>query len=253
LVRRKARERSGLFVAEGIRTVEALLASPLRITGAVTCDLLERTHRGVALAAALADRGVSIERVSERDFQSASDTEHPQGVLAIAAQPDVNLASIGDAAGAGPARLLVLDGIQDPGNVGTLLRTAAALGCAASIALPGTVDVWNAKVVRSAAGMHFRHPTVHTTGEALVPFLRERGIVLWGTDAAGTPVDALVPAAPARLALAVGNEGAGLSDGLRAACERLVALPMAPDTESLNVAIAAGIALFALRPAGMHT
>lgn len=245
-MRRKARERSGLFVAEGIRTVEALLASPLRITGALTCDLLERTHRGEALAAALAGRGVGIERVSERDFLTASDTEHPQGVLAIAEQPDFNLSSVLSSTGAGPVRLLVLDGIQDPGNVGTLLRTAAALGCAASIALPGTVDVWNAKVVRSAAGMHFRHPTVHSTGEALAPFLREHAIVLWGADAAGTSIDELV--APPRLALAVGNEGAGLSAELRAVCDRTVALPMAPGTESLNVAIAAGIALFALRP-----
>lgn len=251
LMRRKARERNGLFVAEGIRAVEELLASPLRITGALAChELLERTHRGVALAAALAGRGIGVERVNERDFLSASDTEHPQGVLAVAEQPVFNLASIAESAGAGtgPARLLVLDGIQDPGNVGTLLRTAAALGCAASIALPGTVDVWNAKVVRSAAGMQFRHPTTSTTGEALAPFLREHGIVLWGADATGTSIDELAREAPARLALAVGNEGAGLSEAVRAACDRTVSLPMVPGAESLNVAVAAGIAIFALRP-----
>ena len=251
-MRRKARERNGLFVAEGIRTVEGLLASPLRITGALACELLERTHRGVALAAALAARGIDVERVSERDFLSASDTEHPQGVLAIAEQPTHNLASVGESAGTDgasqPVRVLVLDGIQDPGNVGTLLRTAAALGCAASSALPGTVDVWNAKVVRSAAGMQFRHPTVTTTGEELAPFLRARAIVLWGADATGRSVDALGAPVPPRLALAVGNEGAGISEVLRASCARMVSLPMAPGAESLNVAVAAGIALFALRP-----
>ena len=244
-MRRKARERSGLFVAEGIRTVESLLDSPLRITGALTCDLLGRTNRGEALAAALHARGIAVERVSDRDFLSASDTEHPQGVLAIAEQPTTNLQAVVDGAGAAPLRLLVLDGIQDPGNVGTLLRTAAALGCVATVALPGTVDPWNAKAVRSAAGMQFRHPTVDGTVDELAPFLRARGIVLWGADATGTPVDDVEP--PTRLALAVGNEGNGLSASVREACERLVAMPMAPHTESLNVAVAGGILLYALR------
>ncbi len=244
LTRRKAREKSGLFVAEGIRTVEELLASPLRITGALTCDLLDRTPRGAVLAAALHGRDVDVVRVSEREFLSATDTENPQGVLAIAEQPLHTLASA-VVATAG-LRILVLDGIQDPGNVGTLLRTAAALGAAVTVALPGTADIWNAKVVRSAVGMQFRHPTVLCTAEELGTFLRAHGIVLWGADASGTSVDDVT--APAALALAVGNEGAGLTPSVRSACASLVALPMAPGAESLNVAVAAGIALFALRP-----
>ena len=118
------------------------------------------------------------------------------------------------------------------------------------MALPGTVDLWNAKVVRSAVGMQFRRPTINSTGSALWPFLRERGIVLWGADATGTAVDELrrLRTPPHRLALVVGNEGARLSDDVREACEALVSLPMAPDSESLNVAVAAGVLLFALRP-----
>ncbi len=243
LTRRKARERSGLFVAEGIRTVEELLASSLRISGALTCDLLDRTPRGAALAAQLHGRGVDVVRVSEREFLSASDTEHPQGVLAVAEQPRESLDALTLPA---PARLLVLDGIQDPGNVGTLLRTAAALGVTATLVLPGTADPWNAKVVRSAVGIQFRHRTIGCTEEALAAFLGAHAVPLWGTAATGRPVDALEP--PARLALAVGNEGAGLKASLRDACAELVALPMAPDVESLNVAVAAGIALYALRP-----
>jgi TrmH family RNA methyltransferase len=245
LTRRKAREKSGLFVAEGIRTVEELLASPLRITGALTCDLLDRTPRGAVLAAALHGRDVDVVRVSEREFLSATDTENPQGVLAIAEQPVHTLASAAVPSVVGDLRILVLDGIQDPGNVGTLLRTAAALGAAATVALPGTADIWNAKVVRSAVGMQFRHPTVLCTAEALGTFLRAHGIVLWGADASGTSVDDV--RAPAALALAVGNEGAGLTPAVRSACASLVALPMARGAESLNVAVAAGIALFALR------
>ena len=243
LTRRKARERNGLFVAEGIRTVEELLASPLRITGALTCDLLDRTPRGAVLGAQLHARGLEVVRVSEREFRSASDTENPQGVLAIAEQPVPTLPSLALPA---VARLLVLDGIQDPGNVGTLLRTAAALGVYATLVLPGTVDPWNAKVVRSAVGIQFRHPTLGCTDDELLAFLGAQGVPLWGADAGGRPIDGL--SALPRLALAVGNEGAGLKPWLRDACAGLVALPMTPGVESLNVAVAAGIALFALRP-----
>jgi tRNA G18 (ribose-2'-O)-methylase SpoU len=100
--------------------------------------------------------------------------------------------------------------------------------------------------------MQFRHPTVSTTGEELAPFLRAHEIVLWGADATGRSVDGLGASVPRRLALAVGNEGAGLSAALRESCAALVALPMAEDAESLNVAVAAGIALFALRPNPPH-
>ncbi len=243
LTRRKARERSGRFVAEGVRTVEALLASPVRIVGALTCDLLDRTPRGAALAAQLHARDVDVLRVSEREFLSACDTEQPQGILAVAEQPTWRLDAL--ALGA-TARLLVLDGLQDPGNVGTLLRTAAALGVDATCVLPGTVDVWNAKVVRAAVGIQFGHPTIECTLEALAAFLRAHAIPLWGADLGGTSIETLTP--PARLALVVGNEGAGLAPTVRAACAERVTLPMAPGAESLNVAVAAGIALFTLRP-----
>jgi len=243
LTRRKARERSGLFVAEGIRTVEELLASSLQVSGALTCDLLDRTPRGAALAAQLHGRGVDVVRVSEREFLSASDTEHPQGVLAIAEQPKDALEALVLPA---TARLLVLDGVQDPGNVGTLLRTAAALGVTATLVLPGTVDPWNAKVVRSAVGVQFRHRTIDCTEEALFAFLARHEVPLWGAAASGRSIDEVVP--PARLALVMGNEGAGLKASVRDACDGLVALPMSPGVESLNVAVAAGIALFALRP-----
>ena len=243
LTRRKARDRSGLFVAEGIRTVEELLASTLPIQGALTCDLIDRTPRGAALVAQLHARDIDVTRVSEREFLSASDTEHPQGILAVATQPTDTLEGLALPA---TARLLVLDGVQDPGNVGTLLRTAAALGVTATVVLPGTADPWNAKVVRSAVGIQFRHRTVGSTEDDLIGWLRAHEVPLWGAALEGRPIDAVAP--PARLALAVGNEGAGLKPSVRDACAGLVALPMAPGVESLNVAVAAGIALYALRP-----
>lgn len=244
LKRRKARERQGLFVAEGLRTVEALLASPLRVRGVLVSDQLERTPRGAELLAAINTRGVEVVRVSDVDFESAADTEQPQGVLAVAEQPQRPLDALTLADG---ARLLVLDGIQDPGNVGTLLRSAAALGAPATIVLPGTVDPWNAKVVRSAVGHQFRHPPILATVAELRAFLAAQGCALWGASADGAPLGQ-VPV-PARLAVAVGNEGSGLSAELRDACHEMVSIPMAADAESLNVAVAAGILLHVLRPA----
>jgi TrmH family RNA methyltransferase len=142
--------------------------------------------------------------------------------------------------------MLVLDGIQDPGNAGTLIRTAAGLGATATVALPGTVDLWNAKVVRSAMGAHFRHPALHCTWDELWLFLSQTGVSLWGADARGTPVEETRP--QRRLALAVGNEGAGLTPHVRDATHMLVSLPLADAVESLNVAVAAGILLYHLRP-----
>jgi TrmH family RNA methyltransferase len=247
LRRRKARERQGLFVVEGVRAVEELLRSSLRVEGVLVAPGLADAPRGAALREQLEARGAPMLDVSARDFASAADTETPQGVLAIAAAPALSL----DALVVPPAaRLLVLDGVQDPGNAGTLLRTAAALGALATLALPGTVDLWNAKVVRSAMGAQFHHPSLACTWEELDRFRSVHRVALWAADMGGAPLAVAVAAEegpPARLALAVGNEGNGLSAAARARAERLVSLPIAPAVESLNVAVAAGILLYELR------
>ncbi|HEX5830798.1 MAG TPA: RNA methyltransferase [Gemmatimonadaceae bacterium] len=242
LRRRRARERQGLFVAEGVRTVEELLASPLRVRGLLTTSDLEDTERGRRLLEEAARRGVERLQVTEADFRSAAETESPQGVLAVGVAPAVTLSALRLPA---TARVLVLDAVQDPGNVGTILRTAAALGVAATVALPGTVDVWNAKVVRSAMGALFRHPVIPSTTEQLAGWLAEQAVPLWGADARGEPLDGVE--APARVAIAVGNEGAGLTPPVRAIAARLVSLPIASEVESLNVAVATGILLYVLR------
>jgi TrmH family RNA methyltransferase len=194
------------------------------------------------LAAQCLGRDLEVLRVSEREFLSASDTDQPQGILAIAEVPSRSLETLAVPA---DARLLVLDGVQDPGNVGTLLRTASALGCSATLALPGTVDPWNAKVVRSAVGMQFTHPTLTCSEEELDKFLARHGVALWGAAANGITLGA--SPAPRRLAIAMGNEGAGLKPSVRERCDALVAISMVPGAESLNVAVAAGILLHALR------
>jgi RNA methyltransferase, TrmH family len=238
--RRKARERSGRFVAEGVRAVEDLVRSPIRIRGALVSPSLEQAPRGPGLRTALVERGVEVAEVDEREFASAAETESPQGILVVADIPERTLDAIVLPA---RARVLVLDGIQDPGNVGTIVRTAAAFGATATVALPGTVDLWNAKVVRSAMGALFVHHALAASWESLAEFLTVHEMPLWAADASGPPLSA---PAPRHLALAVGNEGAGLSTPVRQRSERLVSIPV-DGVESLNVAVAAGILLYALR------
>jgi TrmH family RNA methyltransferase len=247
LRRRHARERHGLFVAEGVRAVEDLLRSPLALRGVLVASPPLPNGRAATLLTAVHERGIPLQEVSADEFASASDTDTPQGILAIAEVPRLTFASLPSTES---FRLVVLDAIQDPGNVGTILRTAAALGAAATVALPGTVDLWNAKVVRSSMGAHFHHPAFACTWSELMTFLADRETTLWGADADGEALDSILEkrsAVPRRLALAVGNEGSGLSAQTRDRADKLVALPIGTAVESLNVAVATGIILYELR------
>jgi RNA methyltransferase, TrmH family len=222
--------------------VEELLRSSLGVRGVLVAPQLIDAPRGSELARALRARQLEVAEVGPHEFASAAETESPQGVLAIAEKPRLTLDQV---VVREPFRLLVLDAVQDPGNVGTILRTAAALGVSATAALPGTVDLWNAKVVRSAMGAHFHHPTVSTGWDQIVAFCASHGISVWAADAAGAQLDA-VPR-PARLALVVGNEGSGISEAARRHADRIVAIPVSTPVESLNVAVATGILLYELR------
>ncbi len=244
LQRRKARERHQRFVAEGVRTVETLLESSLDVVGVLATAALAADARGATLLAAAERRGIPVHELSDKDLESAADTESPQGVIAVAAMPTRTLDTPPTT-----ARFLVLDALQDPGNVGTVIRTAAALGVTATLALPGTVDLWNAKVVRSTMGALFLHPAMPATWEAVCAYLDAHVIPLWVADTDGEPLDGRESqVVPERLALAVSNEGAGLSSHVAERAARRVAIRMAPEAESLNVAVAAGILLHALRP-----
>ena len=246
LQRRNARERHGLFVAEGVRAVEGLLHSNLHVRGALAVSIASDRER--TLMATMRERGIPIQEVTAAEFASAADTDTPQGILAIAEVPKYVLLPPSPSEA---YRLVVLDALQDPGNVGTIIRTAVALGAAAIAALPGTVDLWNAKVVRSSMGAHFDHPAVASTWEGLTSFLAEHDIALWAADTTGEPLGDVVPrrgAVPSRLAIVVGNEGGGLSTEARRRADKLVALEIADKVESLNVAVATGIMLYELRP-----
>jgi TrmH family RNA methyltransferase len=171
---RRNREESGLFLVEGIRVVEELAASPVVIETVVFAPSLEDTQRGRQLHHQLSAR-VPVLATTEAGLRQLAETETPQGIMAVARIPRHALPSILPQG----ALLAVLDGVQDPGNVGTLVRSADAFGVAAVIALPGTVDFWNGKTVRAAAGACFRVPLVHCT----LPELAVgggSGVTLWG-------------------------------------------------------------------------
>lgn len=243
LKRRKARERQTRFVAEGVRAVEELVRSPLHAVGALISPALGSTERGAELQAAIHATGVAVLEVSDSDFASAASTDSPQGVLMVADIPERDVMQVSF----GPRpRVLVLDAIQDPGNVGTLVRTAAALGVDVTLAMPETVDLWNAKVVRSAMGALFRHSVLACTWQEFDSVRVAHRLSCWAADASGEPVDRVKDAQS--IALVVGNEGAGISADAQRRADKRVAIPIAADVESLNVAVAAGILLYQLRP-----
>jgi TrmH family RNA methyltransferase len=246
LQRRKARGRRGLAVLEGVRLVEEALAAGLEFKGALVSPELARTTRGQALAAELASHAIAVEEIGSRVFGELAGTDTPQGILAIV-QPRVwALAELkGGGGGGGP--LLVVDGVQDPGNVGTLIRTAHALGASASVLLRGSADPMNPKALRAAMGATFRHPVVQLDDGPFIAWAREHGLVLWATAADGVPIARALDARASNkelIAVIVGNEGAGIRPQLNAIAAQRVAIPLAHGAESLNVAVAAGILLY---------
>lgn len=234
LGRRKGRQEHGLFLVEGPRLLPELLASPLEpvLVACVPGSLPGRED----LRDLARDRGAEWVEASESELDRLADTETPQGVLAAARIPRRG-AEVLDA-----SSLLAFDGVQDPGNLGTLLRTAEALGVEGAVSLPGTVDTWNPKVIRAAAGSAFRLPVLSMEREEALEAFRRRGVRIWAADVEGVAVDRW-ETPPARLALVLGNEGSGVSGEFLRACDRRVRIAVSGRVESLNVAVAGALLL----------
>ena len=224
------------MVAEGRRLVMDALEAGVTVKALLVAE--DSTVALESVLQAATRRGVSIESAPRRAFNELADTETPSGVLAVVEWRPKTLA---DLALEPHATLLVLDAVQDPGNVGGMIRTAYALGAAATVALDGTADPGGHKVLRAAMGAAFRHPVVEARWADFAAFAGANGLEIWAACQGGEPP---AQVRPDRLALVVGNEGAGLRAEVLAAAARRVGVPMQPGAESLNAATAAAILLY---------
>jgi len=224
--------------------VEEALAAGLPFQGALVAPDLARTARGVELVAELERHAIPVEEIGARTFAQLAETETPQGIMAVI---EPRRWAVAEFAPRPEAVALVIDGVQDPGNVGTLIRTAHALGAAGTLVLRGTADPTSPKALRAAMGATFRHPVVSLDDVAFIAWARKHAVTLWAAAADGTPLHRALGTGSGNggpIAVIVGNEGAGIRPQLNAVAAQRVAIPLAQGAESLNVAVAAGILLY---------
>jgi TrmH family RNA methyltransferase len=239
LHRRRGRERRALSLAEGVRLLEEALDAGITPRGAAVAPALEGTPRGVALKQRLTALQVPLEAVDDLELAKLADTEHPQGIVAVIEPPVWELGQLPIDRG---SVFMVLDGVQDPGNVGAVARTALGLGASGMIALSGTADVASPKALRGSMGALYRLPHTQATPEGFLEWATAANIELWNTTMDGAPVSTVRRSGP--IALLLGNEGAGVRPELAARARQSVSVPLRHGVESLNVAVAAGILLY---------
>ena len=237
LKQKKYRTQNGLYLAEGLRTEEEAVAYKAVETLFYVATDDERTMRLLEDAAA---QNIKLVCVSENVMKKIADTETPQGIIAVCKmrQPKLeNLLASGK-------MLLVLDRVGDPGNIGTMLRTADAAGIGGLVLLKGCADIYAPKTVRSSMGSLFHIPVLSGVSEQeFVSAAKKAGYDLLVTCLDGA--DNLYKAdLSGRIAFVMGNEAGGVSESLLAQADKRVYIPMAGRAESLNVAMAAGIVMF---------
>jgi TrmH family RNA methyltransferase len=232
-----ARLSGGLVAIEGENLLREALDSGLPLK---TIFLSERVAPPAWLP-----RGVELLVLAEEVFASAVDTQHPQGIAALLVPPVWKIESALPA-NDNAALLLVAAGLQDPGNLGTLIRSAEAFGATAVLTTAGTVSEWNQKAVRASAGSVFRVPVVAITAEELIA-LKSRGVRLLAAVAPNADSGS-ESAADAGLtnacALMIGNEGAGLGEEWLALADARISIPTPGRVESLNAAVAGSLLLY---------
>ena len=226
---RSYRRERGEYIGDGTKLLEEAVKWDAQITTVVYT-------RGTALPP-LKDT-VRVVEVPEDLMRSISPMEAPQGALFAARMPSGTLPET--LAG---KRYLAMEGVQDPGNVGTILRTADAYEADGVILLAGCADLYNPKTVRSAMGALFRINAWSTTLEELSPLLRKEGLPLMGAALREDTIDAR-DADLRRAVILIGSEGRGLSDAALSACDKTIRIPMSERCESLNAAIAAATLLW---------
>lgn len=241
LAGRRFRDHEGKFLAEGVRFVAEALNSTWPVEMLVYSQRIAEDGRGKELLSSASNRGIALLEVEDPLFCELAGTETPQGILAVVRQRSNSLEEL--AAGQ-PALLLLVDGVRDPGNLGTIIRSADAAGAGGVILMKGTADIYNPKTLRSTMGSLFHLPVIQgCAAEVVMAYLEERGIkTVAGEPRAARTVyecDLRVPCA-----LAVGGEATGAGQAVLDRVSELVRIPMPGRAESLNVAVSASILLF---------
>jgi len=227
----------GYCAIEGVRAIEEAVRSGLRFHAVFFSE--SAAGRAERLLPQISSHAETL-LVPDAAFQSAVATETPQGVAALV-QP--KKFSLDDVLAAPQPLLLLVAGLQDPGNLGTIVRSAEAFGAAAVLLTEGTVSPWNSKVVRAAAGSIFRLPVFKVAAAEAVEKLQARGVRLLASSShKGTPLDEAELAGA--VAIAIGGEGAGLPRAVLAAADATVAIPHSARVESLNAGVAASVLLY---------
>lgn len=228
LHKRKFRNQTGLFLVEGFHLVEELIKSDWEIEELIVREGTNFSESGE----------VPVTNVSPAVFAAIAETETPQGIAAVVRQKKWNFQ---------PGSLtLMVDAVQDPGNVGTLIRTADAAGFDQVILGTGTVDVFNDKVIRATQGSIFHIPFSSGDLSDFIAPLKENGAEIWASALQGAePFQQLH--SPERAALIVGNEGKGIQEDLLNQADQRVYIPIYGQAESLNVGIAGAVLMYHLK------
>lgn len=245
LIKRAQRIRDGeeplhLFM-EGARLVDEALQSEIHLEALIYTTVFSESERGEALLGRVARARVRGALVPEPIMRAVCDTESPQGVVALGGRPQFEL---DDVFGGDVPLVVVLDGLQDPGNVGTIVRAAEAAGASGVVTTPGTAEVYGPKALRASMGSAFRLPIVRRIPIDLVvdAFGKLDGVVVAASADGRVPYTGFDWTRPTLLV--IGNEGAGLSSDALVAVTETVAIPLASPVESLNAGIAAAVILF---------
>lgn len=232
LQKKRERDRSGLFLVEGEHLVEEALKASVKVK-----EIIIREDRDIPKRWLVED--VELVYVTERVMAELAETETPQGMIAVCEKPAAENILFES------GRYLLLDRIQDPGNLGSMLRTAEAAGLEGVIFGEGCADPFNGKVVRSTQGAIFYIDVQQMDLHDAVDRCRENGVPVFGTSLNGSTFSAIEP--QESFALLMGNEGAGVEPGLLEKTDQNLYIPIYGEAESLNVGAAAGILIYHLR------
>ncbi len=252
IAKRKVRDEESLFVCEGFRMFEEApdnLITEVYIEEKTYDEMEEsfkktpsnRLGRAFCKVRSLEDGGVTVERVTDNVLKKISDTKTPQGMVFALKMPSHGIEDLTK------GNILILENIQDPGNLGTMLRTAEGAGAGGILMSKGTVDLFNPKTIRSTMGSLFRVPFVYTEDlGGSIELLRKDGVRIYAASLKAQKFYDEI-SYEGRSAFMIGNEGNGLSDEAYRMADELIKIPMEGKLESLNAAVSAAILLYNAR------